>query len=931
MAVSSALESQFERGTSGLEVELNILDERLRPATRVGYGPEARSFADYLVGELAPPFVASRLQREVFHWMTEFATRPYYAPEGAALEAKLLEGALANILDAASLSAGGRFSALHGNLLYPVEPDESSIPEGWSLGKRRYLARCVALFGARLATAGIHTNHSLPEPLLSWDFFHLPHGAREGRTLADFRSEAMIRITRLLRPYCPLFIAVSASTPLRAETVDGAPALVLTDEDSNRLLTFPNPETLDVPHLYASHADYLRISYDLVRRGVRFGGNNWTPVRARSDVDPVNRILSATSEQLRELYRKGLYARDVHASLGDAERALLVDNLCALVDLPMSRVEVRTDEGGDSLALAIAKVAFKELLALRIYADEAFGGGYAYGGADVARARRNEDAAARRGLAAIVEHPFTGERVVVREWLAAALGELAPLAVALGYLDHLEPLAAMAGGAPNPAGETRAWFASRLSGARRAASGAPVVPDELVREWLAERARALAADVERAAGRARTLGDEAAKLDELLAPLARASRDNPLLPVRIAAAAEAPLVEADGSAVAEVVELAAALVRIPSVTNCAAERLDEVLRCARLIAGTLRRAGAEVRLYDQGRYPAVVAGFPGALLAPVTLGGHFDVVEPDPNDTQFAPRIEGDYLWGRGAADMKTVVATYLVWMRRALAAGPPFPAANLLLVGNEENGESEAYGTPQVLSDLAHHFGWAPELMILGERTGEQGSERLGQVCVANRGVVRLRLVARGERGHSAFTTQAQDLLPRLVAARDAVAALLPRHLTLEGGPWRSQAWFPFLKVGEPGVYNVTPDEGVLGLEVRPIPEDDLAGLLAAITAVATDLGLEVVTEVHEGGVACPGDNPHLARLLAAVGRVAGGAPPVGRKLAGTSARFAPGGNAVVWGQTGIGPHARNERHFIPSIAPYLTCLDAFLGTRTV
>ena len=28
-----------------------------------------------------------------------------------------------------------------------------------------------------------------------------------------------------------------------------------------------------------------------------------------------------------------------------------------------------------------------------------------------------------------------------------------------------------------------------------------------------------------------------------------------------------------------------------------------------------------------------------------------------------------------------------------------------------------------------------------------------------------------------------------------------------------------------------------------------------------------------------------------------------VGRKLPGTSARFAPGGQGVVWGQTGIGP----------------------------
>ncbi len=122
-----------------------------------------------------------------------------------------------------------------------------------------------------------------------------------------------------------------------------------------------------------------------------------------------------------------------------------------------------------------------------------------------------------------------------------------------------------------------------------------------------------------------------------------------------------------------------------------------------------------------------------------------------------------------------------------------------------------------------------------------------------------------------------------------------------------------------------------MLGLEVRPIPEDDLAGLIAAITEVATAHGLEVVAEVHEGGIACPADNPHLQRLLHAVEQVSGGPAPVGKKLAGTSARFAPGGNAVVWGQTGIGPHARNERHFIPSIEPYLACLDAFLATRTV
>jgi len=51
---------------------------------------------------------------------------------------------------------------------------------------------------------------------------------------------------------------------------------------------------------------------------------------------------------------------------------------------------------------------------------------------------------------------------------------------------------------------------------------------------------------------------------------------------------------------------------------------------------------------------------------------------------------------------------------------------------------------------------------------------------------------------------------------------------------------------------------------------------------------------------------------------------PVIGRKLAATSARFAPRGQGVVWGQSGVGPHAPDERHFIPSIDPYYRALHA-------
>jgi acetylornithine deacetylase/succinyl-diaminopimelate desuccinylase-like protein len=123
--------------------------------------------------------------------------------------------------------------------------------------------------------------------------------------------------------------------------------------------------------------------------------------------------------------------------------------------------------------------------------------------------------------------------------------------------------------------------------------------------------------------------------------------------------------------------------------------------------------------------------------------------------------------------------------------------------------------------------------------------------------------------------------------------------------------------------VYNVTAAEGILGVEIRPIPQDDAAGLKSKIEAYCADHGLELRMDVMENGVACSPDNPALLALIESVKMASGVETKIGRKLPGTSARFAPGGQAVVWGQTGVGPHAKDERHYIPSIEPYYRSLN--------
>jgi succinyl-diaminopimelate desuccinylase len=281
--------------------------------------------------------------------------------------------------------------------------------------------------------------------------------------------------------------------------------------------------------------------------------------------------------------------------------------------------------------------------------------------------------------------------------------------------------------------------------------------------------------------------------------------------------------------------------------------------------------------------------------------------------------MEGDYLWGRGAADMKTVVATYLVWMKDTAKAGKPFPNISLMLVGNEENGEAEAWGTPYVLKEL----GLTPSLFIAGERTGEKGNELFGEICVENRGVMRFDVVARGAKGHSGVAGTG-DLSEKLITARSALNDIFNQHLTLKSEDgWQSQAKFPFINVGTPGVYNVTAGEGILGVEIRPIPGDDVEGLKLKVEEYCQANGLELCMNVMENGVACDPDNPALRALIEAVRIAAGSDPKIGKKLPGTSARFAPGGQAVVWGQSGVGPHAKNEAHYIPSIEPYYRSLN--------
>ncbi|KXK14667.1 MAG: peptidase M20 [Chloroflexi bacterium OLB14] len=400
---------------------------------------------------------------------------------------------------------------------------------------------------------------------------------------------------------------------------------------------------------------------------------------------------------------------------------------------------------------------------------------------------KNENLAAKKSLGAEIENPFTGKPISMRDFLKWTLNEVKPLAQALNMWEDLTPLVEMSEGGKNTAERIRSRLQNDLLAGNE-------VPLDVLKAIHFEREAQVKSDAERIASEYASIGNESSKIAEYLQRGRDASRQVQNSPIQFRPKQQAVIEISYPNKTAEILDLAQQLIRIPSVTASPNERLDEVHRAGSLIDDYLHNAGLDVKFFD-GKYPAIYATFkPSSLnLQPILLTGHFDVVEPEPDDSQFIPKIEGDYLWGRGSADMKTVVATYLVWMKDMMRKGTATPCPNiaLLLVGNEENGEAEAWGTPHVLKALAQTSEvlktsevYAPALFIAGERTGEKGDELFGEICVENRGVMRLDVIARGAKGHSGVTGTG-DLSEKLISARTALNEIFAKHLTFEISRW--------------------------------------------------------------------------------------------------------------------------------------------------
>ncbi|MCA3799444.1 succinyl-diaminopimelate desuccinylase, partial [Burkholderia sp.] len=237
-------------------------------------------------------------------------------------------------------------------------------------------------------------------------------------------------------------------------------------------------------------------------------------------------------------------------------------------------------------------------------------------------------------------------------------------------------------------------------------------------------------------------------------------------------------------------------------------------------------------------------GRDGKLLA---FAGHTDVVPTGPleqwTSPPFIPAHRDGKLYGRGAADMKTSLAAFVVASEEFVAAHPGHRGAIAFLITSDEEGPATD-GTVKVV-ELLQERGERLDYCIVGEPTS---TTELGDVVKnGRRGSMSGELVVKGVQGHIAY--------PHL--AKNPIHLLAPALAELAAEQWdEGNEYFPpttwqvsNLHAGT-GATNVIPGHADLLFNFRFSTASTVEGLQARVHAILDKHGLEYTLKWSVSGL---------------------------------------------------------------------------------
>ena len=333
---------------------------------------------------------------------------------------------------------------------------------------------------------------------------------------------------------------------------------------------------------------------------------------------------------------------------------------------------------------------------------------------------------------------------------------------------------------------------------------------------------------------------------------------------------------------------------------------DGIRHAAEFVKGWLEARDLPVRAQEHNDLPVLVTEV-GPQDGPcVVLHGHLDVVPA--HEGQFEPRVEGDRLYGRGAYDMKGALGAMLCTVRDA--AEQDRVCVRFMCVPDEEAEDVETRSTDALVAQ-----GLGGSFAITGEPTDLL-------IGVQAKGVLAVRLRVSGIAAHGSTPWLGDNAILKAIDAYRRIETL---PFSRESSELFDRPSINLARISGGDAFNKVPDSVEVVVDIRYLPEQDPAAILAQIRAIPD---LEVVRTFTRAPAIVSRRNAYVLALRESVSRsIEGEALSIGRDGASDAISFLEAGvPAVEFGPVGAGHHGPDEWVSLRSLTHYRQSLTEFI-----
>ena len=222
----------------------------------------------------------------------------------------------------------------------------------------------------------------------------------------------------------------------------------------------------------------------------------------------------------------------------------------------------------------------------------------------------------------------------------------------------------------------------------------------------------------------------------------------------------------------------------------------------------------------------------GANDAPcLVFAGHTDVVPPGPlykwTSDPFVPQIREGHLFGRGAADMKSSLAAFVVATEEFVAKFPEHFGSIAFLLTSDEEGPKNTDGTVVVVNKLQERQ-VRLDYCIVGEPTS---SNKFGDVIKnGRRGSLSAKLTIKGIQGHVAYPHLAENPIHLAAPLLSELAAI---EWDQGNEYFPPTTWQTSNFHSGTGALNVVPGEAIIDFNFRFATSSTAKGLMTQVEGI--------------------------------------------------------------------------------------------------